>query len=293
MQTEFHSLQRTALVLSRACISEPSFLLEFHSTVVGIHCFIIHISNKRSQIIKLESYYQVIHLPIGNSLFNIPPLLLLISTMSRNVLSNTIVILAAFILVLGEGIVPFVSSQTNTRVAAGGNGSSWDTFFPQRIQIGAGETVTWYNPSPVAEPHTTTLLTNSSYLPPLAAPFDIPNDTRIVSKNPNPNVEPIILSPISSVNTDGNKTVIMDNARAYLPVVIDSTGIKATYLELNGNYTMSGTETYVNSGVMWPEGQTPPGAPPIEEFTVTFETPGTYSYTCLIHPWMTGQVDVS
>jgi plastocyanin len=213
----------------------------------------------------------------------------LISSMSRKVLSNIMAILAAFILLLGEGFVPFVSSQTNTRVAAGGNGSSWDTFLPQRIQISAGETVTWYNPSPVAEPHTTTLLTNSSYLPPLAAPFDIPNDTQIVSKIPNPNVEPIILPPSSN----GSKTVIMDNARAYLPVVIDSTGINATYLEPNGNYTMSGTETYINSGVVWPEGQSPPGSPPIEEFTITFEIPGTYSYICLIHPWMTGQVDVS
>jgi plastocyanin len=214
---------------------------------------------------------------------------LLISSMSRKVLSNTMAILAAFILLLGEGIVPFVSSQTNTRVAAGGNGSTWDTFLPQRIQIGAGETVTWYNPSPVAEPHTTTLLTNSSYLPPLAAPFEIHSNTPIISKIPNPNVEPIILPP----NSNGSKTVIMDNARAYLPVVIDSTGINATYLELNGNYTMSGTERYINSGVMWPEGQSPPGSPLIEEFTITFEIPGTYSYICLIHPWMTGQVDVS
>jgi plastocyanin len=30
-----------------------------------------------------------------------------------------------------------------------------------------------------------------------------------------------------------------------------------------------------------------------EVFTITFEIPGTYSYICLIHPWMTGQVDVS
>jgi plastocyanin len=213
--------------------------------------------------------------------------------MSRKVLSSAIAILAAFILALGEGIVPFVSSQTNIRVAAGGNGSSWDTFSPQRIQINAGDTVTWYNPSPVAEPHTTTFLTNSSYLPSLAAPFDIPNDTQIVSKIPNPNVEPIILPPTSPGNTDGSKTVIMDNARAYIPVVIDSTGTNATYLELNGNYTMSGTETYLNSGVMWPEGQSPPGSPPIEEFTITFENPGTYGYICLIHPWMTGQVVVS
>jgi plastocyanin len=35
-----------------------------------------------------------------------------------------------------------------------------------------------------------------------------------------------------------------------------------------------------------------PPFPPVSSFTVTFEEPGTYSYFCAIHPWMTGQVVV-
>jgi GNAT superfamily N-acetyltransferase len=37
----------------------------------------------------------------------------------------------------------------------------------------------------------------------------------------------------------------------------------------------------------------PPGAPPITSFIVTFEKPGTYSYLCTAHPWMTGTVGVT
>jgi hypothetical protein len=49
---------------------------------------------------------------------------------------------------------------------------------------------------------------------------------------------------------------------------------------------MTGDELYVNSGWMWPEGQAPPGAPPIKSFSVTFEKAGTYEYLCEVHPWM-------
>lgn len=38
---------------------------------------------------------------------------------------------------------------------------------------------------------------------------------------------------------------------------------------------MDGMESYLNSGWLWPEGQSPPGGPPITKFTVTFEKPGT------------------
>ena len=89
------------------------------------------------------------------------------------------------------------------------------------------------------------------------------------------------------------KTVIIDNARAYNPTVIDSTGKNVTYLPPNTNYTMDGTESYINSGWLWPQGQVPPGAPLLTTFTVTFEKPGIYDYVCTVHPWMTGSVEVT
>ena len=62
---------------------------------------------------------------------------------------------------------------------------------------------------------------------------------------------------------------------------------------LNAHYTMDGTESYINSGWIWPEGLVLPGAPPITSFTVTFDEPGTYPYICTVHPWMTGTVEVT
>jgi plastocyanin len=206
-------------------------------------------------------------------------------------ITTGIVIMAIIVLGFSDAVISN-SNAANTRIAAGGDGAAWDTYSPQNITIKQGDSVTWYNPSSVAEPHTTTFITNASYFPPLAAPFSIPNDTNIVSITPNPNVEPIILPP-GPADANESKTVIMDNARAYNPVVVDNAGENVTYLPPNSNYTFSGTETYINSGWIFPEGQLPPDFPPIEEFTVTFENPGTYNYACVLHPWMTGTVEVT
>lgn len=86
---------------------------------------------------------------------------------------------------------------------------------------------------------------------------------------------------------------MMINARAYLPVVIDSSGNNVTYLEPNSDYTMAGNERLVKSGWLWAEGQTPHSGPQISNFTITFEKPGTYSYLCNLHPWMSGSVVVN
>ena len=175
--------------------------------------------------------------------------------------------------------------------AGGGNSTSPLTIFvPDNIEIKAGESVTWNNPTPVAEPHSVTFMNDGKYFPAFVAPFQVPNSTEFHSLVPNSNAEPLIVpGPGESPQT---KTVVTVNARAFIPVVIDSSGNNVTYLSPNSNYTMDGTESYVNSGWLWPEGQAPPGGPPITIFTVTFDKPGTYSYVCNVHPWMTGKVTV-
>ena len=178
-----------------------------------------------------------------------------------------------------------------TRVKVGG-GNSTDVkmaFTPQTIEIKAGQTINWYNPTPVEEPHSVTFFKDHKYFPPYIAPFAVPATATYEALIPNVNLEPLIV-PSNDTTT---KTVIIANARSLNPTVVDSTGQNVTYLPINANYTMDGTESYVNSGWMWPEGQNPPEAPPITDFTVTFENPGTYGYLCTIHPWMTGNVVVS
>ena len=172
-------------------------------------------------------------------------------------------------------------------------------FSPQQVQIKAGQSVTWYNPTPVPEPHTVTFVLNNnnsdnnkSYAADLIAPFTIStttNSTQIMPLIPNSNSEPLM--------TPDNNAIIATNKRAYNPVVVieDSTttgGENVTYMKQNANYSMSGTEDYVNSGWLLPKGQENlyPGSG--NTFTMTFQKAGTYEYLCIIHPYMTGRVIV-
>lgn len=159
-------------------------------------------------------------------------------------------------------------------------------FFPQHASIKAGETVTWYNPTTVAEPHTVTIMMDPAKFAPIEAPFVVSNSTEFPSADPSMNAEALTMP-----GPNGTKVVVINNARSTLPVVM--TGENTEYLPLNANYTMTGDEDYVNSGWLWPDGLTPEGLPEIETFSVKFEEPGSYEYLCLIHPWMTGTVSVS
>jgi plastocyanin len=171
-------------------------------------------------------------------------------------------------------------------------------FSPQQVQIKAGQSVTWYNPTPVPEPHTVTFVfnnnNNKSHAADIIAPFTISNtitttnSTQIMPLIPNSNSEPLM--------TPDNNAIIAINKRAYNPVVIEEStttgGKNVTYLKQNANYSMSGTEDYINSGWLLPKGQENlyPGSG--NTFTMTFQKPGTYDYVCIVHPYMTGRVIV-
>lgn len=197
------------------------------------------------------------------------------------ILSLTISVLFGFNYFLNHVVA------SESMVSVGGNGTLWDSFTPQNVEVKVGETVTWRNPMVVSEPHTVTLILDPDYFAPPATPFMISNSTELKSLLPNPNIDPLV------VDHNGTRAVIVENARSYNPVVVDSTGENVTYLPFNSEYSMTGTEKYVNSGWIWPEGLAPPGTPPISNFTLTFEKPGTYNYICSIHPWMTGTVTVN
>ncbi|HEU4824268.1 MAG TPA: hypothetical protein VFS97_12650 [Nitrososphaeraceae archaeon] len=184
------------------------------------------------------------------------------------------------------------TSQNDTRtVAAGGGGPvsvvTW--FVPQNISISAGETVTWVNPSLVSEPHTVSFTKDQSYFANYESPYLIANGTELTPANPEEkNTEPFI---IPGQNDTTANTILVANKRQASPVVIDAQN-NVEYLPLNANYTMTGDELYVNSGIIFPESAIPPGAPPITSFGVTFENAGTYDYICEFHPWMVGSVIV-
>ena len=208
---------------------------------------------------------------------------------TRLITVNASLLVFSFFVIFGVSSPGGVSAVSST-VGAGGNGTDWDKFTPQNVTINAGESVTWTNPMQVAEPHTVSFVKDKDMIPPLFAPFSVPNNTEFTSAAPAPNVEPSIIPDNSNPN---NKLVIVDNLRSSAPVAVDSSRTNVTHLPPNSNYTFAGDESYVNSGWMWPMGQVPPGAPPITSFTMTFENPGTYCYMCVIHPWMSGTVTVN
>lgn len=186
----------------------------------------------------------------------------------------------------------YEDGEAKVRVGAGKGMVVLNKFFPTVVEIKAGEKVTWYNPAQVPEPHTVTFLKDPTYFPAPEAPFLVSDETTFTPLEPNTNVEPTVIP-----GPDGNSIVIIANDRSYSPTVITSDETVLHLAQTNyaykvTTYEMDGTEKFVNSGWIWPEGASPPGTMPFDIFTVTFKNPGTYDYLCLVHPWMTGQVIV-
>jgi plastocyanin len=201
------------------------------------------------------------------------------------------IIVIIVILVLGgvdtHLILSASSATSNTRVAAGGNGASWDSFSPQGIKINRGDSVTWFNPSSVAEPHTVTFVFNDKTMTAVDTPFAVPNSTKFIPLPPGSNSEPNMIP-----SKDGMNIVIVSNGRAYNPTVIESTGSIKT-APPNASFTIAGNEQYVSSGFIVPKiaEKAFPGSS--NTFTATFQKGGTYYYLCLLHPWMGGAVIVT
>ncbi|MFZ0892901.1 MAG: plastocyanin/azurin family copper-binding protein, partial [Candidatus Nitrosopolaris sp.] len=136
----------------------------------------------------------------------------------------------------------------------------------------------------VGEPHTVTFVLDNKTATDIVSPFAVPISTQFSSIHPGSNNEPL------KAPGSGN-VVIALNARSYIPTVTDSQGNVKHLPTPNANYTMIGSEKYVNSGCLIPKGQQfLPGSS--TTFTVTFPKTGTYNYFCEVHPWMHGSVVV-
>ena len=176
-----------------------------------------------------------------------------------------------------------IGNVTKIQAGVGQANISESLFSPQKVQIKLGDSVTWYNPTPVAEPHTVSFVFDNKTMTNIITPFAIRNITELVPLPPGSNSQPTIVP--------GKNIVLSLNSRVFNPAVIDSQG-KVKTVPINSNYTMSGTEKFVNSGFILPKGkeQAYPGSG--NSFTIRFEKAGTYNYICLIHPWMKGTVTV-
>ncbi len=117
-----------------------------------------------------------------------------------------------------------------------------------------------------------------------AIPFAVPSSTKLMALPPGSNGQPTMGGP----PTNGMNIIIGINGRVYNPTAIDSSGNVKHLPPPNANYSMIGSEKYVNSGILLPKdkGQEFPGSS--NTFAVTFQKPGTYNYLCIVHPWMSG-----
>jgi plastocyanin len=176
-----------------------------------------------------------------------------------------------------------------TQVRAGGGGPEGPltSFLPSEVTIKVGEKVVWTNPTRVGEPHTVTFMANNSTFADFGAPFVVSNNTTFTPVSPSANAAPFLVP-----GSNGTNVVVTLNKRSFLPTVMNSEG-QVAYMPPNASYTMNGTESFVNSGWIWPKGEVPPGLPPINQFEVTFTKAGTYDYVCVVHPWMMGKVVVT
>jgi plastocyanin len=77
--------------------------------------------------------------------------------------------------------VTTASTANQTMVQAGnGTGSiAMTVYSPNQVEILSGESVTWYNPTPVAEPHTVTFVLDNKAKTDLVAPYAIPNNSTL------------------------------------------------------------------------------------------------------------------
>ncbi len=185
-------------------------------------------------------------------------------------------------------IASFSTAQAQQMIevqAGGGNAIAPLTkFIPEKVQITAGQSITWVNPTAVGEPHTVTFVLYNKTTTVVVSTLGVPNGTQFTPIPPGSNNQPVMMP--------GKSVVIALNARSYIPTIIDSQGNVKMFTPPSTKNTFSGTEKYVNSGWILPKGQEQlyPGSG--NTFNLTLQKPGTYDYLRILHPWMTEQVVV-
>jgi plastocyanin len=177
--------------------------------------------------------------------------------------------------------------------AGGGNATTpLNIFHPQNITISKNGSVEWTNPTTgISYPHTVTFVLDNNIALPNAKMLNSSSNNNYLSIQ-NANNSKMFLNNTIIHNKIGIEPAI-------LPTVISANN-SMKYLDPQSNqhndgpqYNFTGSEKFVNSGFIWPEGKIPTGSQNITAFTVRFNEVGVYHYQCLIHPEMTGIVTVT
>ncbi|CAN5874799.1 hypothetical protein BH23THE1_BH23THE1_17110 [soil metagenome] len=170
------------------------------------------------------------------------------------------------------------------KVGEGNNTVSVTKYLPDYVEITAGDSITWYNGVQVPNPHTVTFIRNLGNIEKIGVPFYVPNNTKFTPVLNN------LGEPLEEKTSNGTRIVMMLNARALTPTVIAADN-KVMELKQNSVYALNGSEKFVNSGPLLSlDKEQNFDYSFSSSFTVVFNKPGFFEYSCLFHPWMIGKL---
>ncbi len=172
------------------------------------------------------------------------------------------------------------------KVGEGNNTVSITKYFPDYVEITAGDSITWYNGVDVPNPHTVTFVRDLDNIEKIGVPFYVSNNTQIIPVSNN------LGEPLEETTSNGTRVVMMLNARALTPTVITANN-SVMDLKKDSIYAFNGSEKFVNSGPLLSlDKEQKFDYSFSSSFTVVFNKPGFFEYTCLFHPWMIGKLVV-
>lgn len=170
------------------------------------------------------------------------------------------------------------------KVGEGNNSLSVTRYFPPYVEITLGDSITWYNGVDVPNPHTVTFVRDLDNIEKIGVPFYVPNNTKFIPVLDN------LGAPLKEVTSNGTQIVMMLNARALTPTVITSDD-EVINLNKDPVYAFEGSEKYINSGPLLSLDKEQSFDYFFNSsFTVVFNKPGLFEYSCLFHPWMVGKI---
>ncbi len=127
------------------------------------------------------------------------------------------------------------------KVGEGNNTVSFTKYFPDYVEITAGDSITWYNGVDVPYPHTVTFIRDLDNAEKIGVPFYVSNNTQFIPVLDN------LGEPLEETTGNGTRIVMMLNARALTPTVITADD-KVMELKKDSIYAFNGSEKFVNSG---------------------------------------------
>lgn len=170
------------------------------------------------------------------------------------------------------------------KVGEGNNSISVTRYFPPYVEITMGDSITWYNGVDVPNPHTVTFVRDLDNIEKIGVPFYVPNNTKFIPVLDN------LGAPLKEVTSNGTQIVMMLNARALTPTIITSDD-KVINLNKDPLYGFEGSEKYINSGPLLSLDKEQSFDYFFNSsFTIVFNKPGLFEYSCLFHPWMVGKI---